>query len=207
MACTTSEASSIFARSTKCVPSPKTRRTAAATCSASRVLPTPPGPVSVSRRDSARARLTEAVSCRRPTNVVIGWGSVSPLDCLVLVIRPTCASPAERTPTMPATAAAARPRGEDGLPSPTVGRALQLDCGWGGARPVPDMDPLASATRWGPRSRWPATQHLDGDVETSADRLQTAGQWLARTHPRTALGRGHSHRRLFTPAPGRAAVP
>ena len=52
----TSAGSLIGARSTNQTPSAKSSSSAAATCSARRVLPMPPGPVSVTRRTSLRRR-------------------------------------------------------------------------------------------------------------------------------------------------------
>ena len=51
------------------------RRTSAATRVASRVLPTPPTPVSVTSRDPDSRRLTSATSRRRPTKLVTSAGS------------------------------------------------------------------------------------------------------------------------------------
>ena len=64
------------ARSTKTAPSRSSRPSSAATASPSRVLPAPPGPVSVTRRTSSRRRsaTTAATSSRRPTSGVGGVG-------------------------------------------------------------------------------------------------------------------------------------
>ena len=74
---TTSCASPMGARLTKTVPSAKASRSAAATASPRRVLPTPPGPVSVTSRTSARrSRATSAATSRsRPSNGVGASGS------------------------------------------------------------------------------------------------------------------------------------
>lgn len=55
------------ASSMKRTPSRKLRRTAAATCTARRVLPTPPGPVSVKSLEDASSRFASVTCCRRPT--------------------------------------------------------------------------------------------------------------------------------------------
>ena len=62
------------ARFTKYTPSGNASLSSAATCSARRVLPMPPGPVRVSKRTSSRRsrRPTAATSCSRPMNAV-GW--------------------------------------------------------------------------------------------------------------------------------------
>ena len=63
-------------RSTKTTPSGKRRVIAAATAMASRVLPTPPGPVSVSNRTSSSCSLacSAATSVSRPMSRVSGAG-------------------------------------------------------------------------------------------------------------------------------------
>ena len=53
---------------------PKARRESLAASTASRVLPTPPTPVSVTNRDSDSRRRTSAISRRRPTKLVIAIG-------------------------------------------------------------------------------------------------------------------------------------
>jgi len=67
------------ARLTVTTPSAKALSRPATTCWARRVLPTPPGPVSVSRRTSGwRSRCATAASSRsRPSNGVSGAGSAS----------------------------------------------------------------------------------------------------------------------------------
>ncbi|MFC7616788.1 hypothetical protein ACFQV2_28380 [Actinokineospora soli] len=55
------------ARAANTTPSGKARPVSRATRTASRVLPTPPGPVSVTRRADPRARRTSAASRTRPT--------------------------------------------------------------------------------------------------------------------------------------------
>jgi hypothetical protein len=57
------------ATSTNHTPSGNARRTSAAACRASRVLPTPPAPVSVTSRDADSRPRTPASSSRRPTKV------------------------------------------------------------------------------------------------------------------------------------------
>src|ERR1700694_389345 len=68
----------IGARGTKETPSAQLSSTSAATCSAKRVLPTPPTPVSVSRRTSGRfsKALATSSSCSRPINVVTCMGKL-----------------------------------------------------------------------------------------------------------------------------------
>jgi hypothetical protein len=65
-------------------------RASSATCNANRVLPTPPGPVSVSRRTSgwrSRSR-SDAISSSRPTRGVSGredgWGRSSVGSAVIL---------------------------------------------------------------------------------------------------------------------------
>ena len=55
--------------------------TSVATCSASRVFPTPPSPVNVTSRDSDSRRRTSARSCRRPTNAVSSAGRLKESPC------------------------------------------------------------------------------------------------------------------------------
>ena len=62
-------------RSITPAPSPKPGDTAAATSTASRVLPTPPAPTSVTSRFTATSRATCASSLFRPTNRVSGTGN------------------------------------------------------------------------------------------------------------------------------------
>lgn len=69
----TSDGSRTAARSTSHIPSTKSATDAAAS-SASRVLPTPPGPVSVSSRVVPSRRRTSARSSRLPRNVVRAAG-------------------------------------------------------------------------------------------------------------------------------------
>src|SRR4051794_2171825 len=64
-------------RSTNHTPSEKARRTSAATLSASRVLPTPPVPTRVTRRDWPKACFTAAFSLLRPTKLVSAAGRLS----------------------------------------------------------------------------------------------------------------------------------
>src|SRR6266699_7197507 len=66
------------ARETKQTPSAKSSLTSAATCKDRRVFPTPPVPMSVTRRtDGCRKRApSAATSCSRPKNEVSGTGSV-----------------------------------------------------------------------------------------------------------------------------------
>lgn len=66
----TGEASGTGARGTKRTPSAYRSRTAAATATASRVLPVPAGPVSVSSRPAGSSRATAATSASRPTRLV-----------------------------------------------------------------------------------------------------------------------------------------
>ena len=66
----TSEPSVSSARSTCRTPSAKTRRSSPATRTATRVLPVPPAPVSVTRRLPESSRLTCATSRWRPTKLV-----------------------------------------------------------------------------------------------------------------------------------------
>ena len=86
----TSRWSRTGARSTKNTPSGKLVCAAAATVKASRVLPTPLGPVRVTRRPSPPSCLrrfaTSVVSCSRPTSGVAGTGScaASPDDRLAV---------------------------------------------------------------------------------------------------------------------------
>ncbi len=72
MVARTEPGSRMGARSTKYVPSTKRSLNSAPACSASRVLPVPPGPVSVSRRTvSAISRLLiSSSSASRPTKRV-----------------------------------------------------------------------------------------------------------------------------------------
>ena len=71
-----SAGSATGARSTKTAPSRSSAASSSATASASRVLPVPPGPVSVTRRTSSRrsSAVTAAISSRRPTSGVGGVG-------------------------------------------------------------------------------------------------------------------------------------
>ena len=62
-------------RSTNHAPSRRSAASSAATLSANRVLPTPPGPVAVTMRCSASAPASAARSATRPTNGVTGTGS------------------------------------------------------------------------------------------------------------------------------------
>ena len=57
------------------MPSGKESATSRATRIARRVLPTPPGPMAVTRRCSARAEARAAASVSRPTKEVSGVGS------------------------------------------------------------------------------------------------------------------------------------
>ncbi len=70
----TSAGSSRPERCTNRTPSGKVRRTAAAMRAARRVLPTPPGPVSVTSRVLARSSRPAASSPRRSTKVVVSTG-------------------------------------------------------------------------------------------------------------------------------------
>ena len=87
------------AKETKETPSGKSARTSVATCNARRVLPTPPGPVRVSRRTSElRSRaVTAASSCLRPMRGVSGAGSLYLAVCygpaLVTVMQLSRAAP------------------------------------------------------------------------------------------------------------------
>ncbi len=76
MAAMTRVGSLTRASSTKQTPAAKPARTAWATSSARRVLPTPPVPVSVTRRTAAcRSKVQMAsCSCSRPISAVIGAG-------------------------------------------------------------------------------------------------------------------------------------
>ena len=70
--------------STSSAPSPYRSATAAATCRASRVLPTPPGPHSVTTRHRCTASTTRATSAPRPTNELSGTrsrGGRAPVAC------------------------------------------------------------------------------------------------------------------------------
>jgi hypothetical protein len=73
-ACTTSWGSSIDARETSQTPAGKLRTSSAAARRASRVLPAPPLPVSVSSRVWLSKRLTSLSSRRRPTKLVSSAG-------------------------------------------------------------------------------------------------------------------------------------
>ena len=77
---TTSSGSRMGVRSTKAIPSAKSAVTIRALSRATRVLPTPAGPVRVRRRTSPRRTMatTAATSCSRPTNGVAGSGSGAP---------------------------------------------------------------------------------------------------------------------------------
>jgi len=68
--CTNDSASRAVASSHSHAPSTNRGATSAATCIASRVLPTPPTPVTVTRRVSRSAATSEATSSSRPTNEV-----------------------------------------------------------------------------------------------------------------------------------------
>ena len=68
----TSAASRIAASATKCTPSGNSSTTMVANSIASRVLPLPPGPVSVSSRLPASNRRSSVSSCSRPTKLVSG---------------------------------------------------------------------------------------------------------------------------------------
>ena len=80
IACGSSSGSATAASGTKRAPSANSPATARATSSASRVLPVPPAPVSVSRRTPGRT--TSARTCsssrRRPTNDVSDAGQLGP---------------------------------------------------------------------------------------------------------------------------------
>ena len=73
----TRSASRIGARSTKTTPSGNRSDTVAPTSRATRVLPFPPVPVSVTRRSVARSASTSAISRRRPTVRPNGLGSLA----------------------------------------------------------------------------------------------------------------------------------
>ena len=75
MACGTSNGSWTGASGANQTPSGKPRATSAAALTANRVLPTPPLPVSVSRRVVVSSRLTSCSSWRRPTKLVGSTGS------------------------------------------------------------------------------------------------------------------------------------
>ena len=85
------------ASETKCAPSAKSAWTARAASTASRVLPTPPGPVSVSSRtDPARSRSpTATMSCSRPIVRLGGTGNLRLLSALAVAGR-GCASSVSR---------------------------------------------------------------------------------------------------------------
>ena len=70
MAGATRLASSIGPRGTKKTPSVNSETDSAASCRLKRVLPVPPGPVSVSSRVVASRRLASATSRARPTKLV-----------------------------------------------------------------------------------------------------------------------------------------
>jgi hypothetical protein len=70
----TSAGSASAARETYRTPSRRAPPARAAASSARRVLPTPPGPVSVSSRAPRSRRLTSASSRSRPTKLVSGTG-------------------------------------------------------------------------------------------------------------------------------------
>ncbi len=74
-ACGTNASSLSAASCTSHTPSGKARATCPATCPARRVLPTPPGPVSVSSLPADNNRLTPAASSRRPTKLVSSAGN------------------------------------------------------------------------------------------------------------------------------------
>ena len=76
-ACGTSAGSVKDASSTHQTPSSKSDSSPAAASSASRVLPAPPEPVSVSRRVSPSSRLTSAISRSRPMKLVSWSGRLS----------------------------------------------------------------------------------------------------------------------------------
>src|SRR5689334_11553308 len=71
----TSSASRSSSSSTSTTPSGNARCTARLTSRASRVLPTPPGPVRVTRRDADSRRLPSSTSRRRPTKLLSSRGS------------------------------------------------------------------------------------------------------------------------------------
>ena len=77
------------ASSTSQVPSGKARRSSCATRTASRDLPTPPTPVSVTNRDADSARFTSAAAWRRPTKLVRSPGSVPAPRCVACVMTHT----------------------------------------------------------------------------------------------------------------------
>src|SRR5262249_34547691 len=87
-----------------------------ATCSASRVLPTPPGPVSVTRRARVSNCFTSAVSALRPTRLVTSAGkrSLLPNPLRTIVSAPASASTTVRRPWTTAR------RHQDHWATPTV---------------------------------------------------------------------------------------
>ncbi len=74
VACATRSESRSGASSTNHTPSSNSSRTSAATCSDSRVLPSPPLPNSVTSRERCNSAFTSAISRDRPTNAVICCG-------------------------------------------------------------------------------------------------------------------------------------
>ena len=72
--CGTSDGSARGASSTSQTPSPLLSKISAAACRASRVLPLPPEPVRVKRRDFSNSALTSESSVSRPMKLVICCG-------------------------------------------------------------------------------------------------------------------------------------
>jgi hypothetical protein len=79
--CGTSCGSARAASSTSQAPSAYSGKTASATCKARRVLPTPPGPVSVSRGLQPSRRRSSAKSRSRPMKLVSWYGRLWPGRC------------------------------------------------------------------------------------------------------------------------------
>jgi len=82
-ACGTRSGSESEANSTSHSPSSNPSTRSLATSSASRVLPQPPGPVSVSKRVAASSFLTSVISCSRPTKLVSWSGRLLEGRCEV----------------------------------------------------------------------------------------------------------------------------
>jgi hypothetical protein len=104
--CGSSAGSRRAASSTSHVPSANALRSSRAMRSASRVLPTPPSPVSVTIRVVDSSCLTSAISCRRPTRLVISAGRSSGRRCC------------DETPTSPPQITTTFVREPGGAPPP-----------------------------------------------------------------------------------------
>ena len=107
----TSSASSRPASSTSHTPSGMPRRRSAADLRASRVLPTPPVPTSVTRRAAARADLISCSWRRRPTKVVNSAGRFPRIAVgldIVRLLRASVARSVTATPSVTATGSGPR---------------------------------------------------------------------------------------------------